>query len=119
MKTQTAFCSACDRDVRILITDQPSQDGHANLHDSEIVCLEIGENCTGNLCPVGATSPAVMTARLIRNGLNTIMQPMVTARCPGCGRVTPQVLIQQAHAICSECGATSPRSELEPATDLE
>jgi len=35
-----------------LVTDQPSQDGHANLHDSEIVCLEIGEACTGHLLAV-------------------------------------------------------------------
>jgi hypothetical protein len=66
MKTLTAFCSACDRDVRLVITDEPSQDGHANLVDSEVVCLEIGASCTGSLCPIGAVSPAVMAARLAR-----------------------------------------------------
>ena len=52
MQPQLAYCSACDKDVQIVVTDQPSQDGHANLHDSEIVCLEIGEACTGHLLAV-------------------------------------------------------------------
>ena len=66
----------------IVVTDQPSQDGQANVHDSEIVCLEIGDTCTGSLCPIGATSPTVMAARLVRNGLQTIVQPVS-------GRVIP------------------------------
>ena len=88
MKSQTAYCSACDKDVNIVVTDQPSQDGQANVHDAEVVCLEIGDACTGSLCPIGATSPTVMAARLVRNGLQTIMQPVFQATCPGCDHVT-------------------------------
>ena len=119
MKSQTAYCSACDKDVRIVITDEPSQDGQANLRDSEVVCLEIGESCTGNLCPIGATPPSVMAARLIRNGLNSILQPLVTARCSGCGHVTSHVLLVGKLATCDECGTTSPQTELVLVTDLE
>ena len=110
MKTQLAYCSACDQDVRIIITDEPSQDGHANVHDAEVVCLEIGERCTGSLCPIGATSPTVMAARLVRNGFRTVLQPIVRADCPSCGRETEQVIIEVAHAICTECGVTNERT---------
>ena len=112
MKSQTAYCSACDKDVHILITDEPSQDGHANLHDSEIVCLEVGNACTGHLCPVGAVSPTAMAARLVRSGLQTIVQPMFTAGCPDCGRATSHVIIEPTRATCLECGGIANRSEL-------
>jgi len=112
MNTQIAYCSACDRDVRIVVTDEPSQDGHANVHESEIVCLEIGHDCTGALCPIGATAPVVMAARLVRNGLQTIFQPMFSAHCPGCERTTLHVMIEPTHATCTECGTTSLREAL-------
>ena len=112
MKTQIAYCSACDRDVHIVITDEPSQDGHANIHDAEIVCLEIGDACSGSLCPIGATSPTVMAARLVRNGLQTIMQPVFQAACATCGRTTTHVIVERTHAICEDCGTTTPRSDL-------
>ena len=106
MKNQSAYCSACDRDVQIVITDEPSQDGHANLHDSEIVCLEIGHQCTGNLCPVGATAPVVMAARLVRNGLQSKLHPIVTMDCSTCGVPRSFVVLDEFKATCSECGTT-------------
>jgi hypothetical protein len=112
MKTQTAYCSACDTDVQIVITDEPSADGQANLHDAEIVCLEIGDNCTGSMCPIGAAPASVMAARLVRNGLQTVMQPVVQARCSGCGQVTSHVIAERSHATCTVCGATTARSGL-------
>jgi hypothetical protein len=112
MKSQSAYCSACDKDVQIVVTDEPSQDGHANLHDSEIVCLEIGEACTGHLCPIGATSPSVMAARLVRNGLQTVIQPVMTARCPDCERITSHVIVEPTRAMCVECGGIALRSAL-------
>jgi hypothetical protein len=110
METHKVFCSACDRDVNVVITDEPSQDGHANLHDAEVVCLEIGERCTGNLCPIGATSPTVMAARLVHNGLQTVMHPLVSLACDNCYRVTSHVLIDRRFATCTECGATVERA---------
>ena len=110
MQTKTVFCSACDRDVPIVITDEPSQDGHANLHDSELVCLEIGHECTGNLCPVGATPPTVMAARLVRNGLLAAMEEGIMTRCEACGVVAAHMIIDRTYMTCTECGATSERS---------
>jgi hypothetical protein len=113
MKTHLAYCSACDRDVSIVITDEPHEEGQAPITGAELVCLDIGERCTGALCPIGATPPVVMAARLVRNGLHTTMQPIVKARCPGCDRVTDQVVLDARSAICSECGTTSSRDSLD------
>jgi len=107
MKVQNAYCSACDRDVKIVVTDEPSQDGQATLHDSEIVCLEIGAQCTGGLCPVGATSPAVMAARLVRNGLHTQMHPRVKAFCHSCDAESEMVTLDTKYATCTVCGSTT------------
>ena len=109
MQTQTAYCSACDKNVQIVITDEPSQDGHANLHESEVVCLEIGDHCTGGMCPIGAAPPATMAARLVRNGLQTVVQPMLTASCPGCGRETRHLVVARDQVTCLECGTLSNR----------
>ena len=118
MKMQTAYCSACDKDVHIVVTDEPSVDGQANLHESEVVCLEIGEACTGSMCPIGATAPAVMAARLVRNGLQTIMQPVIEAHCAGCGRVTTHLIVEPTRARCTECETVSDRATLVVVTEL-
>jgi hypothetical protein len=110
MHTHTAYCSACDKDVQIVVTDEPSQDGHANLHDAEVVCLEIGHRCTGSMCPVGATSPTVMAARLVRNGLQTRMHPIVTLECTTCEGPRSFVVIDPSCATCTECGTTIGRA---------
>jgi hypothetical protein len=112
MQTHRAYCSACDRDVNIVITDEPIDQGQAPISGSEVVCLDIGERCTGALCPIGATPPVVMAARLVRNGLRTTMQPMVKARCPGCDRMTDCVVMDTRRAMCSECGTISSRDTL-------
>lgn len=109
MKTINAYCSACDQDVRVVLTDQPAQDDPSPIHDREVVCLEIGEHCSGALCPVGAVPPIVMAARLVRNGLQTEMQPIVKAHCAACDNDTEFVIVSREHAICAECGTTSKR----------
>lgn len=106
MERQIAFCSACDREVQIVITDDHSYDGHANLQDAEIVCLEIGDQCTGTLCPFGSVSSAVMAARLVRNGLQSSMETTAALACTRCECVTRHVLIGRSWATCDECGAT-------------
>jgi hypothetical protein len=113
MKTIAAYCSACDQDVRLVLTDEPVQDGPSPIHDCEVVCLEIGERCSGALCPLGAVPPVVMAARLVRNGLRTEMQPIVKALCPACGDSTDFVIVSRDTCICSQCGTTSKRDAIE------
>lgn len=113
MKTQLAYCSACDHDVRILVTDEArDQEAQANIPDAEIVCLEIGEQCTGNLCPVGAVSHTAMVARRIRAGVRDVLQPLVKVDCEVCGRVTDYFIIDREYATCGDCGTTLERSRL-------
>ena len=112
MKTQTAFCSACDRDVQIALPDEPVWEGQANLADPEIVCLEIGEKCTGHLCPVGAQPASVMKARLVRSGMELRLQPYVRGWCDGCGAESELVVIDKQYATCPTCGHTTARATL-------
>ena len=109
MKEITAYCSACDQDVRLVLTDQPIEDDPSPIHDREVVCLEIGEHCTGSLCPLGAVPPVVMAARLVRNGLQTTVQPIIKAMCPSCDNVSDFVIVSKDLCICSICGTTTKR----------
>jgi hypothetical protein len=62
VKSQWVFCSACDRMVRVLIAEASTQSGQAELQDAEVVCLEIGVACTGNMCPLGGSKPGAAPA---------------------------------------------------------
>ena len=47
MKIQNAYCSACDRQVEVMVS------GSASTSDaSKVVCLAYGEQCTGSMCPL-------------------------------------------------------------------
>jgi hypothetical protein len=59
MKTKTIYCSACDRDVVIEIADDKSE---SSLEGA--TCLDIGEMCTGTLCPICAVPPEQIRKRL-------------------------------------------------------
>lgn len=51
MEIYKAYCSACDREVRVTL--DPERDGRTDVRDVEsVVCLEHGESCTGEMCPV-------------------------------------------------------------------
>jgi hypothetical protein len=53
MKTQKAFCSACDRQVEVVVPDDFPEGTRPSAHDpAGCICLEFGESCTGSLCPL-------------------------------------------------------------------
>ena len=112
MGTQIAYCSACERDVRIILSDSPVHDAQAPVADQEVVCLDVGERCTGALCPIGLVSPTAMKVRRVRRGVLSVLQPIVKAECERCGRVTDYCIVSPEYATCAECGATVGRSEL-------
>jgi hypothetical protein len=63
MDRKKVYCSACDREV--LVTWAPPAPGDdVALADLEVVCFELGESCTGSMCPIAGVSPAVMKERL-------------------------------------------------------
>ena len=49
MATKTIYCSACDREVVVRLTDEGKLEG--------AVCMDIGELCTGVMCPICAEAP--------------------------------------------------------------
>ena len=104
MKSHQLYCGACDRPVRVLITDAPTDQGHAELTDAEIVCLEIGAKCTGNMCPLGAEGPGAMMRRIVRNGIPLDTLETVQAHCPACDADAEMVLYGDGRAACSVCG---------------
>jgi hypothetical protein len=53
--TKTIYCSACDRDVRIQLTDASTLEG--------ATCADIGATCTGTMCPICAVAPDVLRTR--------------------------------------------------------
>ena len=47
MNKETAYCSGCGHQVKLVITDAPPHDGQANLPDgAEVVCLDFHEECS-------------------------------------------------------------------------
>lgn len=107
MRNETMYCAACEHEVRVLITDPPSAEGQASLHDSELVCLDIGERCAGNLCPIGASAPDEMVRRLMHTGLPLENLRTVRGVCPTCEMEADMALHSGGKATCTACGTTA------------
>ena len=106
MREITMYCSARDQDVRVVLTDEPVHDPQAPVLDSELICLEIGDHCTGNLCPVCAVPPAVVDARLAKSGLRPETRRKVLSHCDACDRETEMMISSGGYVTCSECFTT-------------
>jgi len=53
MRIRTAYCSACDRNVRVVVRSEVEEREPANARRaSDLVCLEYGDTCTGDMCPL-------------------------------------------------------------------
>ena len=53
MEIRRAYCSACDRNVRVMVKPEALESDTTENHDpSDLVCLEFGESCTGDMCPL-------------------------------------------------------------------
>ncbi len=108
MKTQLAYCSACDQQVRIATTPVPLHGGQANLPDApEVVCLDFGEKCTGSLCPMFALPSILMGVRLARSGMRPEPFSTLSAMCQGCGQLAELVIVDRDTAHCTVCGTTN------------
>ena len=53
MDRHWAYCSACDRQVEVVVRP-----------DEQVVCLEVGHTCTGALCPITDVPPDEMREAL-------------------------------------------------------
>lgn len=106
MRELTMYCAARDSNVHVVLTDEPITDGQATVTDTELICLEIGDGCTGAMCPVCAVSRDAMDARLAKSGLRPEVRRKVASICDGCGRETELVVSSGGYVSCTECGST-------------
>jgi len=107
MITQMAYCSACDQPVRIAVTPLPLHGGQANLPDSpEVVCLDFGDRCTGQLCPMFGRPSLLMGVRLAKSELKETGWKTVRGLCDACDQVTEMEVLDRGHAYCTVCHST-------------
>jgi hypothetical protein len=106
MNVTTMYCSGCNRDVAVVITDAAPDDAQANVTGAELACLEVGTHCTGLVCPIGAAEPGAMVHRLIRHGLPTDQLTRVNGHCDECGFEVEFALVGENRASCLVCGST-------------
>ncbi len=53
---RVAYCSVCDREVRVRVRAPPDveeRDIPSSKDLDSIVCLDVGDDCTGAFCPFG------------------------------------------------------------------
>ncbi len=106
-ETQKTYCTHCQKEVLVSITPPASRGGQAMLQDhDEIVCLDFGDKCDGEICPLSRYRPVVMGVRLARSGLREEWST-VRAQCEGCGQVSDLKVLDGEHAFCVLCGTTN------------
>ncbi|MEX0892545.1 MAG: hypothetical protein WEB88_10280 [Gemmatimonadota bacterium] len=107
METQTAYCSACDQQVRIVVTPQPVHGGQATLDDGpDVVCLDFGHKCTGSLCPMFGLPRILMGVKLAQSGLKPDEEwESFRAPCQGCSQMVDLRIIDALYALCPSCSA--------------
>jgi hypothetical protein len=108
MKVSTMYCSGCDRNVAVVVTERAPDDAQANVTGEEVACLEVGTHCSDTLCPLGAAEPEGMVHRLIRHGLPTNQLTRVSGYCEACGLESELALVGENQASCLVCGTTRP-----------
>lgn len=52
MDKHRAYCSACDRQVEVVVKPGGRTNPVTGEAEDEIICLEMGESCTGSMCPM-------------------------------------------------------------------
>lgn len=62
MAVRTVYCSACDRNVTLMV----EPDGAVRRLSTDCVCLDYGEKCTGEMCPILAIPSDEVRANLAR-----------------------------------------------------
>ena len=55
METHIIFCSACDRDVAVVIRADENAE-QTDITTMKVLCTELGATCTGTFCPICASS---------------------------------------------------------------
>ena len=108
-ETKKTFCIHCEKEVLVTVKPAAPRGGQANLPDhDEMICLDYGDGCDGEICPLSRHSPVVMGVRLAKSGLRPEEEwKMVRAQCEGCGQLSEMEVLDMDHAYCSLCGTTN------------
>ncbi len=100
-------CPPCQKAVLVTVSPGAPRGGQANLQDDdEVVCLDFGGECDGEVCPLSRFRPVVMGVRLVRSGLREEWTT-VRAQCEGCGQLSELEVLDGEHAFCVLCGTTN------------
>jgi hypothetical protein len=106
-ETKTTHCVHCDKEVQVAMSPGSPRSGHANLQETdELVCLDFGDKCDGEICPLSNYRPVVMGVRLAKSGFREDWTT-VRAQCEGCQMVTDLKVLDPEHAYCELCGTTN------------
>jgi hypothetical protein len=62
MDVHLAYCSGCDRQVRVVVNPKVVAEGREPSAE-DLICLEHGEACTGSLCPIFGVPTEEMESR--------------------------------------------------------
>lgn len=71
-RTSVAYCSGRDQMVRVIRKSEflgLQDDGATGPHAVDLVCLEVGSECTGVVCPLFEVPRGDMAVRLREAGL--------------------------------------------------
>jgi hypothetical protein len=69
MEAHVVYCSACDREVRVVYESPPREPVIAGSVDASGLCLDYcARKCTGSLCSLFDLPPAIMLDRLRGSG---------------------------------------------------
>lgn len=56
---RTAYCSACDRNVPVILRAPVETRKKPSPRDArDLVCLDYGVRCTGSMCPLFSVEPS-------------------------------------------------------------
>lgn len=64
MDRHCAYCSACDREVEVVVRPGFVAEPGAPVPAGALVCLAHGKSCTGALCPLIGVPPKEVADRL-------------------------------------------------------
>ncbi len=112
MRTKRAFCSARDQDITVAWPDAPLHPGQAMAAEApEPLCLELGERCTGDMCPIFRIPRVELAVRLAQAGLDG-PDSLRTREgdCLGCGRHVELKIVDPGYGWCPDCHTVQPLS---------
>jgi len=71
METHVVYCSACDREVKVVFEKPPAAPDAAGPEvDPSGVCVDFcSDACTGSMCALFDLPPAEMREKLVRIGI--------------------------------------------------